>query len=297
VALGKTGDAKAAELLAQALNDNDEDIRRSAVRAIGRIGGPRAVEILGPTLNDKDRDVRLKAIEALGGVVDARSVEPLLQALEDEDWQTRLEAAHALDKIGWQAGNNVDKAHYLFAKGSWDDLVKLGEPSVELLLRVQQPGLEVVKALGRIGDLRAAETIVDLLFSGETLWQLEDQIEAMRPLFGGYTELVIHAAVGTETKWYELEDGYEFQNSTESGDMAVKKLCAIVTQISNNILHRVSQKKDTTLAVSLERGRVKRESISFQHQRNMSSRELQRRGNPPYNPSAYLQQEAWRLDF
>lgn len=64
VALGATGDAKAAEPLIQALKDQSWRVRSEAASALGELADSRAVEPLGIlALKDEEPDVRETAVQ------------------------------------------------------------------------------------------------------------------------------------------------------------------------------------------------------------------------------------------
>jgi HEAT repeat protein len=63
--LGYTNDQRAVEPLIQALQDDDESMRRGAAESLGKLGDPRAVQPLIAALHDKDEFVRDAAAEAL----------------------------------------------------------------------------------------------------------------------------------------------------------------------------------------------------------------------------------------
>ena len=79
----------------------------------------------------------------------------------------------------------------------------------------------------------------------------------------------------------------------------IQRLCKIRTQISSNMLHLISQIKYRT-RYREGGGEIRDrdgswETISFKENQDVAIIELQRRGNPPYDSSAYLKKEAWRL--
>jgi HEAT repeat protein len=94
--------------LVKAAEDDDPDLRLSAVKVLGQIQGEPVLTL--PALcsalrDDKDRDVRWAAALALGeyGEVAAPVVPELIGALADDDVQVRVGAATALGKIGPKA--------------------------------------------------------------------------------------------------------------------------------------------------------------------------------------------------
>jgi HEAT repeat protein len=132
-ALGQIGDSRVVGPLIAALKDGDQSIRRYATEALVDVGAP-AVEPLIAAF--KDQDVRKYVARALGYIGDARAVEPLIAALKDGDQGIRRSATGAL--------------------------VKIGAPAVEPLIAAfkdQDVRKYVARALGRIGDPRAAEPL------------------------------------------------------------------------------------------------------------------------------------------
>ena len=275
----------AVEPLCRALKDEIVEVRKEAAKALGQIGEP-GVESLCQALKDENYEVQKEAINALGQIGEP-GVESLCQALKDENYEVQKEAAKALGQI-------KDKG------------------AVEPLLRCleNESGWEAVEALVMIGDLRAAEAIIKYLFNRGYLesdrtrgsFQLGSCIRSRDILFGDYTTLIIDASMNIEKK--EGEDtnpGSEYQNFKIHYDLcksndAIPNLCNISTQIANNILHEVSQRKDIEVAVAWSCIQYLYGTLSFQSQREMAKNELKRRGYPPYDPSAYLKKDAWKLD-
>jgi HEAT repeat protein len=70
--LGKLGDERAAQALAEALSDTDEYVRKSAVMALRRIGGPAAMEALRTALADRSEQVVLQAVNGLRDMRDSQ---------------------------------------------------------------------------------------------------------------------------------------------------------------------------------------------------------------------------------
>jgi len=263
--------------LIKALKHKDKDVREKVARALGNIGDAIAVEPLIQALKDGDWSVRYQAVEALGKIGDARAVESLIQTLKNGVGCVRWRAVEALSEIG--------------DARAVEPLLQALE---DIYINVQNAA---AKAIGEIGDLRAAEAIIYWLFMPKTTWvnsnlerpgliqtkgQLDSWIVAMKNLFGDYTALIIKASIALWAEWAELSD------------KAFHKLCEFSTQISSNILHKISTRKDVWCARPSEPALTK-VRISFESQREMAKKELERRGNPPYDPSAYLNKEAWKL--
>jgi len=336
-ALGKMGDARAVEPLAQALKDACSIVQMGAADALASIGDTRAVEALFhflrsvslSSLVDKDKEVREKAAQALGRMGEP-AVKSLFQALRGEDREARWRAAWVLDKIGWKPRDDTERAHRLTAhaaaigKKEWDELAQIGEPAVEALVHALEDDhlsarSAAAEALGKIGDQRAAEAIIDWLFmSGQPPLlapekelipevrkeqELNSWIEVMKSLFGDYTALILKASMDIRTSSTAYPgQGYEageIDHHLGESNKAIHELLRIPTQISNNILHRVSRRADVEVMTRWNNERPEvvfgPGTLSFEAQREAARKELKRRGNPPYDPSSYLNKEAWKL--
>jgi len=167
-ALIKMDDQMAINSLIQALKDKNEDIfrKRAAVILCG-IGEPAVIPLI-QTLKDENRNLRFGAADLLGEIGDERAVEPLIQSLNDKDSYIRLEAAEALDKIGWKPEDGQENIYYLIAKAKWNEVVKIGKPAVNPLIRALKDGeldlrYEAAEALGEIGDEKAVEPLTEAL--------------------------------------------------------------------------------------------------------------------------------------
>jgi len=337
LALGKIGDARAVEPLVRALKDACSIVQMGAADALADIGDARAVEALFHFLwsvslsspIEKDKEVREKVAQALGKIGEA-AVKSLTQALRGEDREARWRAAWTLDKIGWKPRDDTERAHYLVAhaaalgKKEWDELARLGEPAVEALVHaLEDEHLSVcsaaAEALGKIGDLRAAEAIIDWLFmSGQPPLlapekdltpelrkeqELNSWIEVMKNLFGDYTALILKASMDIRTSWAaspgRSHEAGEIDHHLGESNKAVHELLSIPTQISNNILHRVSRRADLEVMTRWDNERPEMVfgpgTLSLEAQREAARKELKLRGNPPYDPSAYLNKGAWKL--
>ncbi len=106
-ALGDIKDARAVEPLIAALSDISPDIREAAAMALEQIKDQRAVGPLIAIFSDSSPDVREAAVHALGQIKDHRAVNSLVTMLEDSDYYVREEAALALKNI---TGNTFVKS-------------------------------------------------------------------------------------------------------------------------------------------------------------------------------------------
>ena len=97
--LGKIRDPRSVELLVTTLKDEELEVRVKTVEVLGEINDPSAVEPLIAALQDEEPDVRVKVAGALGSIKDPRAVDPLIACLKDEYWSVRKSAIDALSRI------------------------------------------------------------------------------------------------------------------------------------------------------------------------------------------------------
>ncbi|PYS96863.1 MAG: hypothetical protein DMF50_02810 [Acidobacteria bacterium] len=100
LALGQSGDARAAAALREGAHDGDAQTRLFSVWGLMQAGGAPACPELRAAAADPDRGVRAMAVFALGALGD-RSSEPVLRAaLQDRETDVRWNAALALARLG-----------------------------------------------------------------------------------------------------------------------------------------------------------------------------------------------------
>lgn len=98
-ALGRIGDYQAEQVLLQALDDPDLDVRIRAVGALGRTGTPAGLQELVQAMRDSAWEVRAQAAKSLGEIGDQMAMPVLRHALRDTSWWVRNNAAAALAEI------------------------------------------------------------------------------------------------------------------------------------------------------------------------------------------------------
>ncbi|MFC1855806.1 HEAT repeat domain-containing protein [Thermodesulfobacteriota bacterium] len=105
-ALRKIGEPAVSPLI-KALNDsstanrkNAWQIRENAAKALGRIGNELAIPALLSTLNDKDEKIQLSSIRALSDMKCKTCVTPLLKLMKDKRIEIKRAAIVALGNIG-----------------------------------------------------------------------------------------------------------------------------------------------------------------------------------------------------
>ncbi|HET6976579.1 MAG TPA: HEAT repeat domain-containing protein [Pyrinomonadaceae bacterium] len=101
IALEKCRDADTVvDILSAALKDSHWNVRRESVEVIARVGGSRAFELLRQALQDKDPEVRLTALVGLSDRADENVVDSVVGALTDPDVSVQLEALDIAGKFG-----------------------------------------------------------------------------------------------------------------------------------------------------------------------------------------------------
>jgi len=140
----------------------------------------RFMEPLLAGLRQGDPAVRATAIRLLGHLDDGTRYPPLPREalavlhrlLSADDPHLRAGGARALQALGWQPGDAAAAVSFFIATGQYEQCVAVGPAAVEPLWRIFQEALRqrdiksvapVVRALGALGDGRAALPVVDRL--------------------------------------------------------------------------------------------------------------------------------------
>jgi HEAT repeat protein len=320
--LGEIGDPRATESLCRALKDRTTGVRKEAAISLGKIGDSKAVECLCRALKDTKTKVRNETVISLGMIGDPEAAESLIAALEDEDPDVRSAALSALGKIGDPAvtehlieilcilemmGDPKTQKLFINAlkdkdrdarKRAAETLEEIGEREIKRLLGTPM-NEETAVTLGKIGDLRAADIIIDWL--SELASPPGLGAASMKPLFGGYTTLIL-GALGNRGECvisFPSSNRTEYTYTLNEMTDSIHRLTEIRTAISSNILHKVTRIRDIEVHMSSNDcdpiSPEYYDTLSFASQREMAENELERRGNPPYDPSAYLDKSAWNL--
>jgi len=157
--LNEVGDAASVKFLLDAIKDADWWVRSRAADALAKIGGPRVLQAVLQLVRDQDGDVRRAAIEILNQTKDTRAVDSLIEATHDSDWWVSERAVDALAEIG----NRKAVPRML-------EMLR-GEPrSIPTALR----------ALGKLGDPRALQAVVDQFLHPEPSVRAEAVTAAAR---------------------------------------------------------------------------------------------------------------------
>ena len=171
--LGQIGDSRAATVLIQALGDSCEVAQQNAVSALARIRlDIQTQNTLIGALNDPDSGIRRhNARIALGRIrldtqtqVDLQTQSALFALLQHTDVGIRKFAVQKLDELGWKPDGGEMGACYWARKGQWDQCIHIGAPAVEALIAELnvKPDKNIIQALGRIGDARAIQPLIDI---------------------------------------------------------------------------------------------------------------------------------------
>ena len=185
-ALGEIGEP-AVEQLINALKDEKWRVRWQAAETLGEISDVRAIKPLINTLNDENNGVRSNSIIALVKIGEP-TVELLINALKDKEWRVRWQAAETLGEIRDLRAikpliNTLNDENNGVRSNSIIALVKIGEPTVELLINVLtdkegQIRGQAAETLGEIGDLRAVIPLISTL-KDENPWVRMTAVNAL----------------------------------------------------------------------------------------------------------------------
>jgi HEAT repeat protein/tRNA A-37 threonylcarbamoyl transferase component Bud32 len=155
--LNVVGTSKSVKYLLEVIADSDWWVRTRAADALGKIGGPRVVDAVLALIKDENQDIRRAAIEILNQTKDERAVAQLIEATRDPDWWVSERAVDALAEIG------SSKALPRF---------------IDMLQGEVKSLPTVIRAIGKIGDQKALESLLPLLSRPEN----EIKVEAIAAL-------------------------------------------------------------------------------------------------------------------
>lgn len=196
--LGQSGDRSAVVPLTNALRYPDPFFRLYSAEALGKLGDPRAVEPLIKAMDENHNryvlsdEICRAAVESLGKIGDSRAVDPLITALGN-DWPwLRKSVAVALDDLGEPKWKDL-------VRGDANDFRRLADSNdpraIHPLLKAMNGGdIDAAEALGKLGDSRAVETLINALRNDnpeiflaavEALGRLRDS-RALEPLINAF---------------------------------------------------------------------------------------------------------------
>lgn len=170
--LADSDGARAFDILAGAIRDEDLNVGRAAVAALGKIGGNQAVAVLINTLTDHHPELRQAAVDALRNKPGEHVVAALVSVLNDFDAGVRGRAARVLASLRWRPSNSKEEIWFSVAQGRLGQVAVFGAQAIEALEMVLLGGpysLQVgaLHALGQIADERVLNTLVPALNSSD----------------------------------------------------------------------------------------------------------------------------------
>jgi len=157
---------EAIKLFIEALNDENDSTRKSAVNALKKIESEKAVKLFIKVLDDKN-DMRISAIGALGKIKSDKAIQPLIKVLNDENDDMRRSLFDALQQLVDDPEikeENVDmQISAAFALGEIQS-----DKAIQSLIGVLNNKSDflrrsAVDALGKIGSDEAVITLIKLL--------------------------------------------------------------------------------------------------------------------------------------
>jgi HEAT repeat protein len=130
--------------------------------------GEETIAVLIDALNVLDADYRANIVNSLYKIKEPVLTERLILALKNRNRHVRRGAADTLDKTGWKPLNNKESALYFMAKEEWEKLSGIGKDAGDVLIDVlsfdDSTAREIaVEALGKIGDSRAVEPVIETM--------------------------------------------------------------------------------------------------------------------------------------
>jgi HEAT repeat protein len=188
--LAEVADAAVVPQILPSLQDDSDNVRFEAVRALGKLGGDEAIKHLIRTvrkdkaefiraetmrvlrtaglgqpslleaalhgLKDVSREVRCQSARILGSFLDQRSILPLLKSMADAHWSVRESAENALLNFGRDAAGPLKEA---LKSPSWTTRFR----AARLLGEIGDPKAigELKKALARRGERKKVRDVIE----------------------------------------------------------------------------------------------------------------------------------------
>jgi HEAT repeat protein len=155
-------------LVEAAVQEERIGLRNAAAEALGGIGDPALIEIIDQ-LSDQGPGGRKILLEVVGGFRDPRATEALINGLADPDNNVRIGVAEWLGEHGGEGAREaligqLGGDDHLLTLAALQSLNRLGVSiswdRLEPLAERQIYGAEILLALGRSGEPRAAQLIV-----------------------------------------------------------------------------------------------------------------------------------------
>ena len=275
-------DENVLEPLTEALKDDNDLIREISAECIYYKSRTqfkdKLIESQIVALKDKDSNVRKFSAKTLGTLNDIKAVEPLILALEDKYKEVKIAVIDALGEIG---GSTAEKKI----------LSLLNDNDIDIRF-------ESAVALGKLANPKVIDILLKYFFERPE----KDLIGIVIPVLTGLAAVsnlsdeIITLIKDVPTCEIVRKPDYFFDHFTYYVSInAVRSLCNIKTAVASNILHLISKMNDAFIEFEtgdtshLYSGEMDGVRSNFDEHRNIAAAELESRGNPPYNPEAYLQ--------
>lgn len=290
---------------AQALIENKEWDQ------VVEIGKPAVKPLISCLEENYALDVVIPATRTLGRIGDAKAIDQLQYFYQ----RATLPKPLSIEPTGY----DWDYYNALMPVVA-EALTNIGKSDVEQFTKfvkkdwVFLSGIPFIWALCEIGDRKATEDVLNWMFRveriapvlpgsfgtpllyQEKLLSHSDIIRKCIPptvlpkLLGDYSDLILDTFAWELVSFSEEPDSIQVDVSRCSG--AIQRLCEIKTPISNNILHMISKIDSFNVCYQHESETA---YVDFEPFQQVTKEELKNRGNPPYNPSTYLEEEMWKL--
>lgn len=166
LALADVDAREATASLLASVEDDDPLVRQMAITALGEIGDPRATEKLRRATRDARPEVRFQAVVAYARVAPDDAEEALIAASRDDDASIRHIAVRAAEELVGGGARAASPALLDRFAAMLDD----PERRVRLVAAV---------ALGRAGDARGRETLLETVRAGAKSLDPEDVAAAI----------------------------------------------------------------------------------------------------------------------
>ncbi|MBN2840124.1 MAG: HEAT repeat domain-containing protein [Coriobacteriia bacterium] len=299
-----------------------------AIRALGKIGDARAAAPIAAYLGGPATETRY-ATEALVAIGEA-SVTHVVPLLRSRGPSQRWAAVSALQALKWGPASDTERAAFVLAGGDLGEIRALDPASAA-------PLLAEATRWGWATDVHRAAAVARLVLRSAAVddtaraWAADRLGEYARACDKDFRRITARPSpddprqrVHVREKYGEVGDllwqaaSYEHRSSgdgsgghfhgydTADGAAALKRLCAIDTPVTSNMLHLLTELPDVGVvkrdweveydADHLSGGDARGEQLSFEVRREMARRELARRGNPEYDLSAYASDEGWTTE-
>lgn len=141
LALGQVTGSPSADLMINALRDENQSVRDQAASLIVKMGPP-AIQSLSKLMGDTDVGLRVRAIDIVGKIGHTDGVRPLIHAMDDEERQVRDAAILALGDFGPSA---IPMLAELKADASWEN--RWGATYALMLIATPEAAEPLVAAL------------------------------------------------------------------------------------------------------------------------------------------------------